>query len=155
MYLFDLQAKLKKLNPGLYVKTDRRVEIKPGIFSSAIALRNFKRTPHSLTKAALNYADQTQRVRLEDANAGHLEAYMGGASLDWTPEYDEIDLETGAIIRRGWRSIALDLVKKGACSLEQARKVFGSSLGEYAYDRLASHEKLAWARKEAGYKNAF
>jgi hypothetical protein len=80
----------------------------------------------------------------ENGQAGE---YLCGVS-EWTPEWDRFNVETGALMMRGWRSLVLHLVRKGVCSLERARKVFSSSLGESDYDRWSFDQKLAKAREE-------
>lgn len=70
----------------------------------------------------------------------------------YTPEYDQIDPETGTQTARGWRSLALLLVNKGICSLARAQRVFGcSSLGEARYDKMTYEQKLADVRKDSGH----
>lgn len=148
MYLFDLQAKLKEVDPNLYVKTDHRIEATPGVFSSGIYLKANRRKANAISRSDVGLAGKDVMTRLLDSYTGQLDVYLGGVTLDWIPEYDEFHCESGRLIRKGWRSVALSLVKQGVCSLDKVRKVFGSSLGEASYDKLTYEQKLYKARQE-------
>lgn len=88
---------------------------------------------------------------MEMKESGQAGEFLCGVS-EWTPEYDRFNPETGTLMMRGWRSLAMFLVRKGVCTLDRAKHVFGSSLGETDYDRLSFEQKLSLAREEAHAK---
>jgi len=148
MYLFDLQSKLKRLNNRLIVQTDQPRKILFGITSYPIVLAFGKRTHRSSNTARYDRLDTDARRYMEMKQSGQAGEYMGGV-CEYVPEYDEFDIESGQLRFRGWRSIAYNLVLRGACTLDRARKVFNcSSLGETDWDKLPSEQKLAWVRRE-------
>lgn len=148
MYLFDLQAKLKKANPDLFVLTDRRVEVLSEIPSHPLMLRYGKRS-RKFNTWGKHYVDSNTQKYMEMKENGQAGEYICGVSA-WTPEYDWFDLEKNMLKARGWRSLALFLVKKGLCTLDQARRAFEcESLGTTSYDKLEYDQKLRLAREEA------
>lgn len=147
MYLFDLQAKLKRLNDNLVVLNDKQCRIASEVPSYPLHLKFGKRTIYRAV-GAKNYVDSATRKFMEMKENGQAGEFLCGVS-EWTPEYDRFNPETGTLVMRGWRSLALFLVKKGVCSLERARSVFGESLAETDYDKLNFEGKLALARQEA------
>jgi hypothetical protein len=114
--------------------------------SYPLVLKFGKRTIYRAV-GAKNYVDSDTRKFMEMKENGQAGEFICGVS-EWTPEYDRFDAESGTLVMRGWRSLALFLVKKGVCSLERAKRVFGQSLGETDYDRLNFDQKLRLAREE-------
>jgi len=139
MYLFDLQAKLSQCNDRLRVMTDRRVEVLSEIPSHPLML-NFGERGKRFNSWGKHYMDTTTQKYMEMKENGQAGQYVCGVS-SWTPEYDWF--EGGVLKARGWRSLALFLVKKGICSIERARRAFNcESLGTTDYDRLEYDQKL-------------
>lgn len=59
-----------------------------------------------------NYA--TAGVYLKAENSmGQAARFLFGASRDWVPDKNEIDAETGRIVRRGWKESVVDLWEMG------------------------------------------
>lgn len=146
MYLFDLQAKLRRLNPGLYVRSDVRVQVQPGIYSTALHLNVNRRKVRGVAQGDIALLGSEGAKRLQEHYTGQIDLYLGGVPLDWVPEFDEIDPKTALTIRKGWRSIVLNLVKQNVCSMDRARKYFGSSLGETRYDKFTYEDKVREVR---------
>ncbi len=146
MYLFDLQAKLKKANPELYVQTDKAITAFHEIKSHPLMLRFGKRY-RGFSNIGKHYMDNDTQRYMEMKENGQAGEYICGVSA-YSPEYDRFNLDTGVLEVRGWRSVAMFLVKKGICSLDQARKAFEcSSLGTTMYDKADYDKKLKWARE--------
>lgn len=147
MYLFDLQAKLKRVNPNLVVLTDKKVEqIDKDNPSFPLVLKWGKRDIfHNTGKKLMD--DETQKY-IEMKENGQAGQFICGIPK-YIPEYDQFELEYGKCIARGWRGIAMLLVKKGVCTLSQVRKVFGSSLGEASYDSWTYEQKILALKKES------
>ncbi len=90
--------------------------------------------------------DNTSQKYIEMKENGQNGEFVCGVS-HWSPEGDGIDAETGTVQARGWRSLALLLVKKNICSLSRVRKVFSCpSLGESDYDHSTYEDKLKEAQ---------
>lgn len=145
MYAFDLQAKLKRLNPRLLLDSSKRAEIRPGIFTVGVYEKFAERKSETKNKSVVS--NDTQRY-LEQIDSGQLN-YLAGIAYPFVPEYDQFDLETGQLTMRGWRSLVKFLADKRIVDIRKARKVFVTEgLGTSTYDRLSYDGKLAWARRE-------
>lgn len=93
--------------------------------------------------------DSTTQRYMEMKENGQAGEFVCGVS-SYSPEHDRFDLETGVLQVRGWRSVALFIVKRGLASLDQVRRAFeDQSLGTTDYDRADYDRKLAWAREDA------
>lgn len=150
MYSFVFKEKLRRLNPSLYLKEDiasQRDEHNSasGIYSRA-KMRDDK-------KSNYNQLDTAARQWLTAKESGNMDTYITACPNGWIPEYDVIDVDTGRLVAKGWRTIVLFLVKQRQCSLERARNIFSRTLGEHTWD-LASYEgRLQMARKAAKWKS--
>lgn len=148
--LGDFQSRLRKINPGLYVKTDEISKLSlPDLRISGIYLKQHKRQEikHKNDKNAVDYHHEGYLTALE---RGELDTFICGVALDYIPEYDVFDFARNQMLMPGWRKIALRLVELKLCSLEKAKKVFEcSSLGESDYDKMSFFKRLEWARKLA------
>lgn len=148
MYLFDFKSKLRKLNPALYVDSQRRASVVPGLWNGPLMFRGGTRKVKR-GHGRYNYASAEQRRYLEDLQTGARDEELCRVSLNWMPEYDQFDLEKGLILQRGWRTVLNFLVKRKTVTLNQARKIFSrSDLGTSTWDHLEFTQRLTWARKE-------
>jgi hypothetical protein len=144
MWLFDFQAKLTRLNKGLYVDLTQKRAISPDNYSVAVC-----RTYGSRQKRNMNdhYVSNEAQAYLNRVNSGETE-YLGGISYPEVGEFDTFNHENNTILRKGWRSFLLHLVQKKICSLEEARRAFNcQSLGTTKYDKASYEQKLAWSRE--------
>jgi hypothetical protein len=146
------KEKLAKLNKNLYVDDRARRQIRPGTdhYGSGLYCRNAVRTANDTSAAKLNYLDKASRTYIEDSQNGLLPDFLCGIPTGYIPEYDDIDIESGKLLARGWRSILMFLAtKRRLISLDKARRVFAcGSLGEQTYDHKNFEQKLADLRAE-------
>jgi len=146
MYSFEFKSKLSRVNSSLYVDESRRNQVKGDYFTSGIYSRRKQRSKKAMTNTESHYAGAAREYLLA-GDRGELDEFVCGCPSQWVPEYDVFDLESGKILSRGWRSIALDLVKKGHASIDRVRRVFRcSDLGRSQYDIATYEGKLSWAR---------
>lgn len=141
MYLSDLQHKLKRLNSSLVILTDNQVRVGSSVPSYPLVLMFGKRT--TFDSAGKHYMDAETQKFIEMKENGQRGEYVCGVS-EYTPEYDCFELVAGSpgIKMRGWRSLVKLLVSKKICSLDRAKQVFSSSIGEYDYDKWTYEEKV-------------
>lgn len=151
MHSYIFKSKLKKLNPSLYLKEDRVVERSKEVRASGIYSRDKRRTDQ---KTNYNQLDADATRWLSAKEAGDMDTFITGCPTSWIPERDEMDVETGRILNKGWRTVILYLVKERFCTLQKARQVFSSSLGDTDWDRWGYDARLSALRKDAGYKSA-
>jgi hypothetical protein len=150
MYLFEFKRKLARLNSKLYINEKNRKEVRPGYYTTGIYLKEAGKHKRGLTDRQMGYADADQRRRLEDDYAGHIDKFLCGCPTEWVSEWDLFDLERNMIIAIGWRSILKQLIRKGAFTLNRARKEFNcSSLMEADYDKLNLGGKLKLVKRGA------
>lgn len=150
MLLFDLQSKLSKLNPALYIKTDERAKNGADFWISGIYCKNPKRTAKIGTSGSLSEVTIDQQKYLQALHAGELDIFITGVCLNHIPEHDVFDLEKNSMLAPGWRKIALRLVTSKLCTLSRAKKIFNcSSLGEHDYDKMNFISRLRWAKQLA------
>lgn len=145
MYLFDLRDKLKKLNPELEILTDKPVL--GTVTSYPLVLRFGKRTHYIY--GAHNHVDADTRRFMEMKENGQAGEFICGVSA-YSPEWDRFQMTEGiaTILMRGWHSLVMLLVNKKICTLERARRVFGSHVGSCDYSRWTYEDKLARFKKE-------
>lgn len=147
MYTFDFNACLKKLNKHLYVESGVASSERQGGRAVAVKRRVSVRKA-SLSVRQQGHISQEDRGFLEDEIQGTKDEFIMAIPYPFVPEYDEFDLPSGRLIKRGWRSAALSLVKKGICTMAEAKKAFRcSSLGESTYDKLPYEGKLRMIRE--------
>jgi len=136
---FDFKSKLQRLNPLLYVVD--------GVQVSSIYQRVQKRSD---IKSNYNYLEREAAKLLEAQESGLVDEHICGIPKDFIPEWDEFKLDTGHIVRRGYRSILKILIEKKLCTLERARKVFNCpSLLEADFDRMTIPQKIARIKEDA------
>lgn len=146
MYTFDLNAALKRLNKELYIESANIGTYTTGERAVAIKRRKPKRK-EALKASHLNQTSNEDRGFLDDEVQGTKDEFVMAIPYPYVPEYDQIDFKSGRILKRGWRTAALILVKKNICTIEQVRRVFRcSSLGESTYDKLGYEGKLRLCR---------
>jgi hypothetical protein len=151
MYSYIFKEKLRKLNPALYLKEDNAIARAADVRASGIYNRTRKRTD---IKSGYGQLDFEGRQFLEAQESGNSDVFVTGCPTGWIPEYDEMNLESGRIVQKGWRTIVLHLIKERLCTEEKARRIFSPSLGETQWDRAGYDGRLAMQRKAAGYKTA-
>ena len=145
MYLFDLQTKLKKINPNLVVFTDKGIAL--GEIRSYPLVLMFGKRHRGFSALGKHYMDANTQKYMEMKENGQNGEYICGVSA-WTPEFDMLN-ERGEVVARGYRSLGKLLAEKGIASWDKIRKVFrASDLGRTDYDRATYEQKLEWARKE-------
>lgn len=150
MLTFDFSNKLQRLNPRLYIDQAHVRLVSKDNWGTSIYLKsNSRKTNHA--GHGINYVDAATRNYLTAQYEGSIDELVSGCPTPYVPEYDIFDLATGQLIVKGWRSIVMFLVNKRICTLEKARKVFSSSLGEQPYDRWTFETKLAKAREGTAY----
>lgn len=153
MYTFDLQAKLQKLNPKLYVETRHGWQVNEDFTVVGIYLKKPRRKQQKVKGHALIANTAERRKTLEAGYFGLRDEHVGSCDKQFVPEYDIFDLEKGEMLAEGWRTIVCSLAKRKVVSLEKARKVFrSSSLGEQTYDKLGFDQKVAVVRMKSGYR---
>lgn len=146
MYVFDLHAKLRALNAGVYINTEQLTTQATGEHCLAV-LRRVNKRKAALSSAKLSESDSNTRNFIDEETRGVKDEFLFAIPYPFIPEYDEIDPKSKKILKRGWRSIALALVNKKVCSLSRVRHVFqSSSLGESDYDKYGYSGKLARAK---------
>ena len=145
MYLFNLQAKLKRVNPQLLILTDQGRDLTQ-IRSFPLVLRfGSRKLFNPLASGYVNSEVSKYIAKKESGQAGE---YICGVS-DWSPEYDMFDIEKGSLIARGYRSLAKLLADKKVAPLDRIKKIFQvPDLGQTDYDRSSFEKRLEWARKE-------
>jgi len=121
MWHFDFQAKLRKLNPDLFIYTDEIVTLPTGVQATGIYQKNV-RQPKNLSDSELNYAGEGRKL-LEGYYSGNLPKYICGISYPEIPEYDIEHLKI-----KGYRSILKFLIKNRLVSKDKAEKVFNCHL---------------------------
>lgn len=147
MYTFDFNAAVSRLNKGCYIETSNiSTYIKNG--EQAVALKRRKSTrKDNASQKQRSEADALDLRYIDDEVSGAKDEFVMAVPYPWVPEYDELDFKTGRIIKRGWRTAALALVKKNICTIEQVRNAFKCrSLGESTYDKLGYEGKLRLCR---------
>lgn len=151
MYSYIFKEKLRKLNPSLYLKEDNAVARTNDVRASGIYSRVTRRVD---AKSNYHQLDSDAQKFLFAHESGNADKFVTGCPTGWIPEYDNIDVESGRILQKGWRTIVLYLVKERLCSLERAQKVFTSSLGTTDWDKWGYDRRLYELRQDAGWKSA-
>lgn len=144
MYLFDFKHKLRRLDARLYVDDTRGGNVTDEWKSCAILAR-------------VSGSSRVQGRTVEERAALESDPILSGVPANWVPEHDlyclTADPKTGdkraTLVAKGWRNIVLYLVKQGYGSIERARRLFSSSLGEYTYDKMTPAERRDLSLKEA------
>jgi|GEM_PF-6721612 len=148
MLISDFQNKIQKINPLLYVQTDKAVTRPEGHRHSGIYLKNPKRRYMGITRDNYGIVDPKHIKYLDALETGTLDTFICGICLDFIPEYDIFNLEYSRMCIPGWRSIALTLVEKKVATIAKVRKAFNCrGLGESDYDRMSFLQKLEFAKR--------
>lgn len=146
MFTFDLHAKLRRLNKGLYINTNQLTVFTNGEKALGV-LRRVNKRKEVTSSAKLSESDSATHRFLTEEAQGVKDEFLFAVPYPYVPEYDEIDNQTGRVLKKGWRSIALQLVSKNVCTLSRARHIFQCpSLGETDYDKLGYTGKLRMTR---------
>lgn len=148
MLLTDFQHKLRKIDSKLYVKTSVSEKRENGYRFSGL----YKKIPHKqqvyIKKTDRNLIHAGHEKFLNAVENGDFDTYVTAVCIDYIPEYDVFNKEYTKLAIKGWRSIALDLVRMKLATLEKVRKVFRCpSLGESDYDKAGFFGKLEIAKK--------
>jgi hypothetical protein len=148
MLIGDFQNRLKKINPLLYVQTDKSVKRPEGHRHSGIYLKTQKRQAMSVSRDQYGLVNPNHIKYLEAVEKGEFDTFICGICLDFIPEYDIFNLEYSRMCVPGWRSIALILVDKKVATLDKVKKVFNcNGLGESDYDKMSFFQKLEFAKR--------
>ena len=148
MLIGDFQNKLKKINPSLYVQTDKSIVRPEGHRHSGIYLKNYKREHMTIARSDYGAVNPNHIKFLEALEKGELDTFICGICLDFIPEYDIFNLEYSRMCVPGWRSIALTLVEKKVATIAKVRKAFNcKGLGESDYDKMNFFQKLEFAKR--------
>lgn len=148
MLIGDFQNRLKKVNPLLYVQTDKSVKRPEGHHHSGIYLKNRSRSAMGVSSESYGSVNTNHIKYLEALEKGELDTFICGICLDFIPEYDIFNLEQSRMCVPGWRSLALTLVNKKVATLEKVRKAFHcKGLGESDYDKMSFFQKLEFAKR--------
>ena len=148
MLIGDFQNKLKKVNPLLYVQTDKAVLRPEGHRHSGIYLKNNQRHAMGIARENYGIVNPNHIKYLEALEKGDLDTFICGICIDFIPEYDIFNLEYSRMCIPGWRSIALTLVDKKVTTIAKVRKVFNcKGLGESDYDKMSFFQKLEFAKR--------
>ena len=146
MLLFEFNYRLRKLNPRLYVATTYRRHVADGYYGTGIFLKDPGRQ-RGATRTEMQYGTSDQQRYLEAENSGTKDRFIMGCPVEWIPEYDVFNLETGRLMASGWRSVLMHLIKRGLIDRQYARRLFDcGSLGEATYDNLGFNGKLKFIR---------
>lgn len=138
MYTCNFVHKLKKLNPKIYLKSE-------GIRYNDTQLAGiWLREPRKKRKIL----ERGVSKRGRESAAGHIDKMLSAVSVPEVPEYEVLSFNGEYIAHRGWRTIVLALVQKGAFSLAAARAEFSNSLGEQHWDNTDYEFKLNELRNE-------
>lgn len=151
MYSYIFKEKLRKLNPSLYLKEDNAVARTNDVRATGIYSRITVRTD---AKSNYHQLDADAQKWLSANESGNADKFITGCPTGWIPEYDDMDVETGRILSKGWRTIVLYLVRERFCTLDKAKKVFSSSIGESDWDKWGYDKRLSVLREDAGWKSA-
>lgn len=132
-FLFDFKAKLKRLNPALYITESTAKEAwgwkALGIYRRRAVQENFG--------SLKDHADSSQLQYMRDQESGFIDEYICGVPAEWVPDTPIFDSRTKNLQAPCWRSIIITLWKRGLVDLDKAKRVFGSSsLYERDFDRL-------------------
>jgi len=133
-------GKLQRCNPRIYL-VNNGMEYE-GIGLAGIWIK--KRREVSVKGALLTKG----AGRLREAAAGNVDQVLSNVPWPEVPEFEHLTENGSHIARKGWRSVVKDCVAKGAFSWAAAKKVFGSSIGEFDWDRLNYSGKEAALKKE-------
>lgn len=140
------RERLTRIDRRLYVATDRAVPGPEGDLIAPIMLRRNKRDKVE----NLNGIDGAAARFMHDSTTGNKDEHIGSVSLSEVPEGDLFN-EKGREIKRGWRTIARNLIKRG---MEKRRvwAAFGRGIGESDYDRQSFEQRArAFAPKVSKY----
>lgn len=133
IFLFDFKAKLQRLNPALYVADSSAKEVwgwkALGVYHRRKKTEDFGALRHQATAEQLKY--------IQDQESGFIDEYICGVPAEWVPDFPVFDPVTRNLCAPDWRSILINLWKRGLVDLDKAKRVFGcSSLYERDFDRL-------------------
>ena len=140
MFTDTFIVKLRQCNPRIYLVNNGLVY--DGIGLAGIWIKDRR-------KVSLKGALLTKGAgRLQEAAAGHVDQVLSNVPWPEVPEFEHLTEDGKFIARKGWRSIVKDCVTKGAFSWDAAKKVFGSSIGEFDWDHLGYSGKEVALKKE-------
>ena len=146
LQVFVLIEKLQKCNPRIYLKNKSNFE---GMTYAGIFIKKTRKRID--IKGTLHVGVQ----RLRDSRAGHRDMLLSNTPWPEVTEIEQLNLKGQALGMKGWRSIVLDCVAKGAFSLDKAKEVFTSSLGEWDWDKLDFNGKQDKLLAERNQRNGY
>lgn len=134
MFFFDFNSKLKRLNPNLYCGGNSATVFDAEWRSIGIYYRRTVQEA-KMTSALMAHASDDERAYIKRREEG--DEFVSGVTINWVPEHPKFSPK-GKLLAKGWRSIVLELVRKGFVSIDRAKKVFNCpSLGESDFDKLS------------------
>lgn len=145
MYLSDFQAKLKKLNPNLWIdRTNISYGSNKELGSCGIYLR--EKDSDQINTFGLGAEEYQLANRLNTRNMEH----VGWVTHHWVPEGNQYfvpekihQYEGASLTSPGWREILLKLASAGHINIEKARTVFDCpGLGYSDWDNLDHEGKV-------------
>lgn len=144
MYLFDFSAKLKRLNPSLFIGVNSQNRVDKDHSVMGLWLHAGQRYSRS---SGLEQLDSDARRYMEDGESGAKPEFICGVPAGWVPEYDEYNVKDKRRLARGWRSVLVILTQKKLINIETARRVFSCpGLGTDEYDRIDFEERIRWQK---------
>lgn len=150
LFIFDFQHKLKKLNPSLFVN-DSNANARDGEWK--VLGLYLRRTAQSerFTEFQKVMLDGDARRYIDAQESGHAAEHVCSVPANWVPERDIFGAD-GKLLAKGWRTIVMNLIARRIVNRERATAVFGTSLGETAYDRMSFEDRQRDATDQAGNK---
>ena len=124
MLMCDFQHKLRKLNPRLYVNTDKVNRICDDVFVTGIYYKD-SHASTNLKEFELAYAGEA-KTYLADIDSGHLDKFICGCPVNYVPEHDI--KKDGRLVVRGYRSILKILLDSKLIDKHKAESLFGIHL---------------------------
>lgn len=148
MLLCDFQKKLSLIDSRLYIKTDKRVRMDWGVNYHGLYYKEAGREHMKTTSAMRNTVHAKHAEYLEALERGELDKYICGVAADAVPEYDIFSFEHSRLVIPGWRTIAMELIRRKLCSVDRARQVLNcAGLGTQTYDLLTFFNRMAFCKK--------
>lgn len=150
MLLFDLQAKLRKIDTRLYIDTSKPVVRENGLRFAPLYFKKARKMEITVQRSDRNLVSAHHAAYLDALERGEMDTYVSAICLDFIPEYDIFNMEYTKLAVIGWRSLALMLYNKKIAPLDRVKRAFEcNGLGESDYDRASFFGKLEFAKRLA------
>ena len=150
MLLTDFQARLRRIDTRLFVKTDRPEKRENGYKFGGLYFKKARREQINVQQSDRNIISAGHAKYLDALERGEFDTFVTAICLDFIPEYDIFNMNYTKLSVMGWRSVALLLVEKKIATLDKVRKIFNcKGLGESDYDRAGFFGKIEIAKRLA------